>query len=206
MTAPAFAVRSDHGDRSSGRLVWRVADDHGELGAVVIDDLVAGRSCGGLRVAPAVTTGELAELAGVMTLKFAFLGIACGGAKAGLDVPAEATPEERERRARAFGAAVAPLVRFGTYIPGTDLGCSARDLWHVLSGAGLSAVGPPPRGRLDAAGTAVFSGRSAAIAALAALAPAGVVVCGGIHMSEIPSFPYELLWQERVLRSVANLT
>jgi alcohol dehydrogenase, propanol-preferring len=32
------------------------------------------------------------------------------------------------------------------------------------------------------------------------------VVCGGIHMSDIPSFPYALLWEERVLRSVANLT
>jgi alcohol dehydrogenase, propanol-preferring len=36
--------------------------------------------------------------------------------------------------------------------------------------------------------------------------PGGVVVCGGIHMSDIPSFPYRLLWQERVVRSVANLT
>jgi len=43
-------------------------------------------------------------------------------------------------------------------------------------------------------------------AALAAVAPGGTVVCGEIHMSDIPSFPYELLWQERVLRSVANLT
>jgi propanol-preferring alcohol dehydrogenase len=34
----------------------------------------------------------------------------------------------------------------------------------------------------------------------------GVVVCGGIHMSDIPSFPYSLLWEERVVRSVANLT
>lgn len=42
--------------------------------------------------------------------------------------------------------------------------------------------------------------------ALRATAPGGVVVCGGIHMSDIPSFPYALLWQERVLRSVANLT
>jgi propanol-preferring alcohol dehydrogenase len=33
-----------------------------------------------------------------------------------------------------------------------------------------------------------------------------VVVCAGIHMSDIPSFPYELLWQERQVRSVANLT
>ena len=43
-------------------------------------------------------------------------------------------------------------------------------------------------------------------AALRAVAPAGVVVCAGIHMSDIPSFPYELLWQERQVRSVANLT
>jgi propanol-preferring alcohol dehydrogenase len=41
---------------------------------------------------------------------------------------------------------------------------------------------------------------------LRALAKGGVVVCGGIHMSDIPSFPYEILWGERVLRSVANLT
>ena len=43
-------------------------------------------------------------------------------------------------------------------------------------------------------------------AALRALAKGGTVVCAGIHMSDIPSFPYELLWEERVLRSVANLT
>ncbi|HEV3138532.1 MAG TPA: zinc-dependent alcohol dehydrogenase family protein [Pirellulales bacterium] len=43
-------------------------------------------------------------------------------------------------------------------------------------------------------------------AALAAVAKGGVVVAGGIHMSDIPSFPYRLLWGERVVRSVANLT
>jgi propanol-preferring alcohol dehydrogenase len=43
-------------------------------------------------------------------------------------------------------------------------------------------------------------------AALAAVGPGGVVVCAEIHMSDIPSFPYERLWHERVLRSVANLT
>ena len=43
-------------------------------------------------------------------------------------------------------------------------------------------------------------------AALRAVRPGGVVVCGGIHMSDIPSFPYELLWRERSVASVANLT
>jgi alcohol dehydrogenase, propanol-preferring len=42
--------------------------------------------------------------------------------------------------------------------------------------------------------------------ALRALAPGGTVVCAGIHMTDIPSFPYEILWGERTLRSVANLT
>src|SRR5204862_1317980 len=43
-------------------------------------------------------------------------------------------------------------------------------------------------------------------AALRALDRGGVVVCAGIHMSDIPTFPYELLWEERQVRSVANLT
>src|SRR5581483_6665216 len=43
-------------------------------------------------------------------------------------------------------------------------------------------------------------------AALRSLARGGRVVCAGIHMSDIPSFPYELLWEERSIQSVANLT
>ncbi len=43
-------------------------------------------------------------------------------------------------------------------------------------------------------------------AALRAVAPGGIVVCAGIHMSDIPGFSYSLLWQERRLVSVANLT
>jgi len=42
--------------------------------------------------------------------------------------------------------------------------------------------------------------------ALSRTTPGGVVVCAGIHMSDIPSFPYRLLWEERIIRSVANLT
>jgi alcohol dehydrogenase, propanol-preferring len=66
------------------------------------------------------------------------------------------------------------------------------------------ALGPPPE-ELDAA--LIFAPAGELVpAALQATAKGGVVVCGGIHMSDIPSFPYELLWGERVLRSVANLT
>ena len=77
----------------------------------------------------------------------------------------------------------------------------ARELGAEWAG---DAMGPPPE-PIDAA--IVFAPVGALVpAALAAVAPAGVVVCAGIHMSDIPSFPYELLWRERVLRSVANLT
>ncbi len=44
------------------------------------------------------------------------------------------------------------------------------------------------------------------VSALKATHKGGLIVCGGIHMSDIPAFPYSLLWEERVIRSVANLT
>jgi propanol-preferring alcohol dehydrogenase len=66
------------------------------------------------------------------------------------------------------------------------------------------ALGPPPE-ELDAA--LIFAPAGELVpAALRAVAKGGTVVCGGIHMSDIPELPYELLWGERVLRSVANLT
>ena len=69
--------------------------------------------------------------------------------------------------------------------------------------AGDTETGPPEE--LDAALVFAPAGELVPVA-LGALAPGGVVVCAGIHMSDIPSFPYQLLWGERVLRSVANLT
>jgi propanol-preferring alcohol dehydrogenase len=64
--------------------------------------------------------------------------------------------------------------------------------------------GPPPE-PLDAAIIFASAGELVPVA-LRALAPGGVVVCAGIHMSEIPGFAYEDLWEERMIRSVANLT
>jgi alcohol dehydrogenase, propanol-preferring len=77
----------------------------------------------------------------------------------------------------------------------------ARSLGAAWAGASSDAPPEP----LDAA--LVFAPAGELVpAALRAVAKGGVVVCAGIHMSDIPSFPYELLWGERVLRSVANLT
>lgn len=69
--------------------------------------------------------------------------------------------------------------------------------------AGGSDEMPPEK--LDAA--IIFASVGPLVpAALRALAKGGIVVCGGIHMSDIPSFPYADLWEERVITSVANLT
>ena len=69
--------------------------------------------------------------------------------------------------------------------------------------AGGSDEMPPEK--LDAA--IIFASVGPLVpAALRALAKGGIVVCGGIHMSDIPSFPYEDLWEERIITSVANLT
>ena len=77
----------------------------------------------------------------------------------------------------------------------------ARSLGAEWAGDSLT---PPPE-PLDAA--LIFAPVGALVpAALKALDPGGVVVCAGIHMSDIPSFPYELLWMERQIRSIANLT
>jgi alcohol dehydrogenase, propanol-preferring len=77
----------------------------------------------------------------------------------------------------------------------------ARAMGAVWTGA--STERPPEE--LDAAILFAPAGELVP-AALRAIGRGGTVVCGGIHMSDIPSFPYEILWGERVLRSVANLT
>ncbi|MBF2063084.1 MAG: zinc-dependent alcohol dehydrogenase family protein [Calothrix sp. C42_A2020_038] len=77
----------------------------------------------------------------------------------------------------------------------------ARSLGAVWAGGSDQLPSEP----LDAA--IIFASVGSVVpAALKAVCKGGVVVCAGIHMSDIPSFPYEILWGERVLRSVANLT
>lgn len=77
----------------------------------------------------------------------------------------------------------------------------AREMGAEWTG-GSDELPPEP---LDAA--ILFAPVGALVpAALRAVDKGGVVVCGGIHMSDIPAFPYEILWEERAIRSVANLT
>jgi alcohol dehydrogenase, propanol-preferring len=91
---------------------------------------------------------------------------------------------------------------FAFVAPGDEPAVSfARDLG--VTWAGYSNQ-PPPH-PLDSA--IIFAPVGALVPeALSRLLPGGVVVCAGIHMTDIPSFPYRLLWEERTVRSVANLT
>ena len=91
---------------------------------------------------------------------------------------------------------------FGFVRPGDD--AAARFALEL----GCEWAGPadePGPEELDAA--IIFAPAGALVpAAMGNVVKGGTVVCAGIHMSDIPSFPYELLWGERVVRSVANLT
>ena len=110
-----------------------------------------------------------------------------------------------------FGAAahiVAQVIRhqgrrlFAFTRPG-DL--AAQQFARSLGAEWAGGSDQPPPDPLDAA--LIFAPVGALVpAALAATKKGGTVVSGGIHMSDIPSFPYHILWEERVLRSVANLT
>ena len=110
-----------------------------------------------------------------------------------------------------FGAAGHLVAQLGRHLgreiyaftrPGDERGQAfARQLGATW--AGDSDRRPPVE--LDAA--IVFAPVGALVPlALAAVAPGGSVVCAGIHMTDVPAFPYRLLWGERTLRSVANLT
>jgi alcohol dehydrogenase, propanol-preferring len=166
-------------DIDGGYAEWTVADER------YCFDIPDGY--GDLEAAPLLCAG----LIGLRTLRLAGDGARLGlyGFGAAAHLVCQVAVHEGRR--------VFAFVRAG------DEGARALALSLGAEWAG-DALGAPPE-PLDAA--LIFAPAGELVpAALRACAPGGVVVCAGIHMSDIPSFPYELLWQERVLRSVANLT
>ena len=110
-----------------------------------------------------------------------------------------------------FGAAAHVLIQVANYFGKEVYAFTRQGDWRSQQFAqelgavwvGDSTMSPPEP--LDAA--IIFAPVGALVpTALASVVKGGIVVCAGIHMSDIPSFPYRLLWEERVLRSVANLT
>ena len=168
-------------DIDGGFAEWTVADER------FCFPLPAGY--GDLAVAPLLCAGLIGHRALRMTGDAGRLGLYGFGAAAHI-VAQTAIAGPPARRVFAFTRSGDEAAqRFAL-----ELGCA----W---AGDAL-APGPEP---LDAA--IIFAPAGELVpAALRALDRGGVVVCAGIHMSDIPAFPYEILWEERSVRSVANLT
>jgi glutamate dehydrogenase/leucine dehydrogenase len=123
------------------QLTCSVHDDAlGPLGWVVLDRALPGvASGGGIRAAPDLTLDEVAVVARAMTLKWAFLNIPHGGAKAGIVLPADLDGTRRAEMLSAFGRAIRPLLERGVYFTGPDLGTTLDDANAVRLGAGTAA-------------------------------------------------------------------
>jgi glutamate dehydrogenase/leucine dehydrogenase len=107
------------------------------MGYLVIDSFVGARSCGGLRMPPDIDKAEICSLAQAMTLKYGFLGLPQGGAKAGVRGNAEASSEDRRRVLKAFGTAIAELLQSRVYGPATDMGTDNADIRSMLHSVGV---------------------------------------------------------------------
>ena len=118
------------------RIFTAINEDH-VLGYVAIDSTIRGRSCGGLRMLPDIDEAEIRALARSMTLKYGFLGLPQGGAKAGVIGNPEAPEPERLSRLVEFGHAIADLLRTKTFIPNPDMGTNSADIRHMLNAVGI---------------------------------------------------------------------
>jgi len=109
-------------------------------GYLAIDTLVNGRCYGGLRVASDISTDSLIQAARTMSLKYAFVGMPFGGAKAGIVADPEMPQADKRELLRSFGHALRPILQTRTYIPGSDLGVTDDDLKFMLSSNSIRAL------------------------------------------------------------------
>ena len=123
-------------DDANARIFTAVHNNH-VLGYVAIDSTIHGRSCGGLRMLPDIDEAEIQALARTMTLKYGFLGLPQGGAKAGVIGNPEAPEPERLKRLVEFGHAIEPLLRTKTFVPNADMGTHSADIRYMLNAVGI---------------------------------------------------------------------
>jgi glutamate dehydrogenase/leucine dehydrogenase len=124
---------------SKPHLIRELKDERsGLIGYLVIDTLVAGRSCGGVRMVTDVTLSEVKALARAMTLKYGFLGDpTIGGAKAGIAVLADCPAEKKTKILQSFGRQIAPSLKSKQYIPWTDMHAGPGEIATILRAAGV---------------------------------------------------------------------
>lgn len=152
-------------ERDGNRRLYTVRRGSEPLGFLALDSTVAGRARGGVRLVPDATVEELRAAARTMTLKFGFLGLPQGGAKAGVFGDPESSVEERRARLHGFARAAKSLLRDRTYTPDSDLGTRADDIRWMVRSIGLP-VGPREWRHNRSGGYTAVSCLAAAIASL----------------------------------------
>jgi glutamate dehydrogenase (NAD(P)+) len=168
-------------DSWSAPRTWHIdAADGSALGFVVIDRVVAGHSCGGIRAGAAVTADEISRIARVMTYKCGFVGLAAGGAKGGVLVPENFSLAQRDQRLADFGRAASALLCTGVWSHGADMGTTDGDIARIRHAAGIGAdpaLAPAPRADGDAT-SGRAAGLTVALAAEAALGACRLPLAG----------------------------
>lgn len=118
--------------------IYEITDvSAGLTGWLAVDSTISNHCCGGLRMAPDVSAAELMDLAKAMTLKYGFLGLPHGGAKAGIVCDENATREKRLSLLEAFGIKIRGLLAGRLYSTGPDMGTNNEDIRHMLRAAGI---------------------------------------------------------------------
>jgi glutamate dehydrogenase (NAD(P)+) len=148
-------------------IVVRSAPGGDVLGFVCIDSLVNGRARGGLRLMPDVTPRELGLLARAMTLKYGFLGLPQGGAKAGVLGDPDAPPDERASILRRFAERAAAMLASRQYVPDSDMGTTGGEIQRMLEAVGIRVARREYRGGRSGLYTAATVFESACAAAAA---------------------------------------
>jgi glutamate dehydrogenase/leucine dehydrogenase len=105
---------------------------------LVIDSVINETSSGGVRIAPDVDVGEVRALAREMTLKYSLFRLPRGGAKMGIRLSDQLSPNAKDVALRNLGRKLGPLIRRGIYYPGPDMNCGPLELRAIYAGAGLT--------------------------------------------------------------------
>jgi glutamate dehydrogenase (NAD(P)+) len=124
-------------DKITPEIICEIYDESGVTGYLVIDSIINNNCWGGIRTVPDLTIDELIQNARTMTMKYGFLGLPVGGAKAGVIINGE-DQEKRKNVFRRFGKKIAPLLKNKIYLPGIDLGTTLDDLKELERGAGVN--------------------------------------------------------------------
>ncbi len=134
------------GSQHNTELIVEVRREGRFFGVLAIHSCFQGSARGGIRIAQDVSVEEIRELAEDMTLKFGFLGLPQGGAKAGIRADPDAPEEQRFACLKAFGQALLPLLRTKVYLPGADMATTAPMIRRMLVELGVRVPARELRG------------------------------------------------------------